>query len=455
MASAVLPTRYMKLFGVRAWLHLAALVSCCSATSVALAQGFLAREVTAEANANTRYVIEAVKITGETGLKLSRSLQSNFEHLVGSHFDPAQLDEIAREMRKELHLKSVTPHLVRGTQPDMVRVDFEVHRRSIVFDVTLPKFLYHSKQGWSAEGTASTTIARNNHLSFGLVSDSDTLTERFAGSAAVYENTHVGTDRVHLSFEFDQLHEQWNGATLVALDRNPKDPQPYRDRRNFQPSITIALAKPLVLQAGASFQQMQMESAFSAEGATLGSTGNPQLGNTSANALFATLRFHRQFEGPDETQEIAVDYNIRSASHSVRSDYAYTRHHWDFNYSLSRGNQTFQDDFTAGFISGDAPFFERFVVGTSSLLRGWNRFEIDPLGGTRLVHNSVTYRYRFPRRLTGQVFYDAGSLWHGSGDSAIRHSLGVGVSRSIFTLAVAIPVKEGRVDPVFMVGMNY
>jgi len=101
------------------------------------------------------------------------------------------------------------------------------------------------------------------------------------------------------------------------------------------------------------------------------------------------------------------------------------------------------------------PFFERFVVGTSSLLRGWNRFEIDPLGGTRLVHNSVTYRYRFPRKLTGQVFYDAGALWHGNGDSGVRHSVGVGVSRSIFTLAVAFPVREGRIDPVFMVGMNY
>ena len=57
--------------------------------------------------------------------------------------------------------------------------------------------------------------------------------------------------------------------------------------------------------------------------------------------------------------------------------------------------------------------------------------------------------------LTGQVFYDAGALWHGKGDSGIRHSLGVGVSRSIFTLAVAFPVREGRIDPVFMVGMNY
>jgi outer membrane protein assembly factor BamA len=431
-------------------------------TNIAAGQGFLAREVAAEANANTRYVVEAVQITGETGLKLSRSLQSAFEQLVGSHFDPAHLDELAREMRKELHLKSVTPHLMRGTQPDTVRVDFEAHRRAIVFDVTLPRFLYHSKQGWSAEGTASTTIARNNHLSFGLISDGGTLTERYAGSAATYENTHVGTDRVHLTFEFDQLHEQWNRATLMALDRDPKDPLTYRERRNFQPSITIVLARPLTLQAGASVQQLQLQPYAFFPGTTSSSPSGdvaPAPSGTSditrsANAIFATLRYHRQFEGADQTQDFVVDYNIRSASHALHSDYTYTRHYWNAAYTLSRGNQTIQDDFTGGFISGQAPFFERFVVGTSSLLRGWNRFEIDPLGGTHLVHNSVTYRYRL-HPFTGEVFYDAGALWHGNGDSGIRHSLGVGISRNIFTLAVAIPLRDGRIDPVFMVGMNY
>jgi outer membrane protein assembly factor BamA len=443
MAFAVLSTLDMKLFGVRASLGWTALLTCFSGGNLAFGQGFQAREVAAEANANTRYVVEAVQISGESGLKLSRTLQAAFEQLVGSHFDPAQLSEVSRQMRRELHLKSVTPHLIRGSQPDMVCIDFEVQRRAVVFDVTLPKFLYHSKQGWSAEGTASTTVARYNRLTFGLVSDGGTLTERYAGSAVSYENTHVGTDRVHLAFEFDQLHQQWNRATLMALNRDPNDPQTYRDRRNFQPSITILLARPLILQAGGSFQQLQMQPAP-------GSTEPDR----SANALFATLRYHRIFEGSNQTQQVAVDYNIRSAKRAFSSDYAYTRHLWGANYTLTRGNQTFQDDFTAGFLTGQSPFFERFVVGTNSLLRGWNRFEIDPLGGTRLVHNSVTYRYRLPV-LTGQVFYDAGALWHGKGDSGIRHSLGVGVSRSIFTLAVAFPVREGRIDPVFMVGMNY
>lgn len=436
----------MNLFGVRATWLLAALLSCCAVAKVAEGQGFLAKEVAAEANANTRYVIEEVRISGEAGLKLSHSLQNTFQQMIGSHFDPSQLDELARQMRKELHLKSVTPHLVRGSHPDTVCVDFEVHRRSVVFDVTLPKFLYHSHQGWSAEGNASTTIARDNRFSFGLVSDGDALTERFAGLATVYENTHVGTDRVHLSFEFDDFHEAWNNATLSAIGHDPKDPQIYRARRNFQPTVTILLARPFTFQAGASFQQLEMQPL---------SLLTPSTGNTdSANSLFAAIHFHRQFEEADQTRDIAVDYDIRTASSALRSDYTYTRHHWDVAYTVSRGNQTFLDEFTGGFISGDAPFFERFVVGTSSLLRGWNRYEIDPLGGTRLVHNSVTYRYRFPK-LTGQVFYDAGALWHGDEEARLRHSVGAGVMKNIFTLAVAFPLRDGHMDPVFMVGMNY
>ena len=94
------------------------------------------------------------------------------------------------------------------------------------------------------------------------------------------------------------------------------------------------------------------------------------------------------------------------------------------------------DTLTAGLITGRAPLFERFVVGTSSLLRGWNRYDIDPLGGNRLVHNSVDYRYRF-----ADVFYDAGSLWSHGKPPALKHSVGIGARSSIFSLAVAVPVQ--------------
>jgi outer membrane protein assembly factor BamA len=120
-------------------------------------------------------------------------------------------------------------------------------------------------------------------------------------------------------------------------------------------------------------------------------------------------------------------------------------------------------DFTAGGLNGRAPLFERFVAGNSRYLRGWNRWDLAPLGGNRLVHGTLEYQYRVLR-----LFYDTGSVWDRGDEAKVRHSLGLGLQldnawreararhyRGGFTLAVAFPVKEGRAEPVFLVGMNF
>ena len=106
--------------------------------------------------------------------------------------------------------------------------------------------------------------------------------------------------------------------------------------------------------------------------------------------------------------------------------------------------------FQAGLISGHAPLYERLVLGNSSTLRGWNKYDIDPLGGSRMASGSVEYRYR-----VFQIFYDAGAVWDKGQDPTPRNSVGVGLRKDGFSLAVAFPLKDGRVDPVFMAGMNF
>jgi hypothetical protein len=80
------------------------------------------------------------------------------------------------------------------------------------------------------------------------------------------------------------------------------------------------------------------------------------------------------------------------------------------------------------------------------------------LGGTRVIHNEITYGYRVGEG-TVEGFYDAGALWQsGQYDRAattLRHSLGAGYKQGIFVLAMAFPVRNGRVESVFMAGMNY
>jgi len=117
---------------------------------------------------------------------------------------------------------------------------------------------------------------------------------------------------------------------------------------------------------------------------------------------------------------------------------------------LTRGKSVVIDDVTTGVLTGRAPLFERFVLGNSSTLRGWNKYDLDPLGGNRMVHNSVEYRYGVL-----EAFYDAGAIWDRGETATLRHSVGVGLRQGLFSLAIAFPIRDGHIDPIFMVGMNY
>ena len=99
---------------------------------------------------------------------------------------------------------------------------------------------------------------------------------------------------------------------------------------------------------------------------------------------------------------------------------------------------------------GRAPLFEQYVLGTSTMLRGWDKYEIDPLGGNRVVYNSIEYRYGW-----FQTFYDSGAVWNAGQPIIMRHSVGAGVREGPVLLAVAFPMKSGRVEPIFLVSMNY
>lgn len=399
----------------------------------------------ASVNVNSRYIVETVEITGFNTARIGDSLGAKLQRLIGTGYDTETLDDLARQMRKELHAKAVTQHLARGSSPENVKVVFDVTRRTAALDISVPKFLYHSKQGWSAQVEGSTTIARNHNVTFGVVSDGDELPERFAGIRAGYENLHVGTDRVHFRFLFEDYHEQWNGATTAALG-NPAllsrsflttAPDIYRTRVNYEPLVSFNVAKPLLFTVGMSFERLQ--------------ENLPGIRIEGAHAVILGLRYRKRTGESDSDSQITdASYDARIASKSIGSDYVYTRHRWASSWTWLHGRHAVNDTVTAGLITGRAPLFERFVVGTSSLLRGWNSYDIDPLGGNRLIHNSIDYRYRF-----ADVFYDAGSLWSHGKTPALRHSIGIGAKVGIFSLAVAVPVRSGHVSPVFMVGMNY
>lgn len=395
-----------------------------------------------EFNVNARYTVETVIIStegwstdlvadGDQSGKLSSALRKDVAALIGEKLNPTMLEEVARHIRKEFHARAVERHVLRGKSPEYVQVVYDVKLRPARFDVSVPKFLYSSKQAWSGALEATATVGHNG-FTIGGVSDGDDLAERYSGMVARYENNKVGSDRVRFRFQFENYHEQWNPATQNAGAGDLY----YRTRQNFEPEVTFTITKPLTLSVGASFQRMENE--FSA--------AEPE----AANALISTLRYHRRLEGSDSQQDLDAGYSLRAASKVFSSDFAYARHRVQFRYMLTRGKNVVIDDLTAGMISGRAPLFERFVLGNASTLRGWNKFDLDPMGGNRVVHNTVEYRYGVV-----QVFYDSGAVWDRNDTAVLRHSAGVGLRQGVFSLAVAFPLREGHIDPIFMVGMNY
>ena len=394
-----------------------------------------------EFNVNTRYTVETVVISTEewsTNLaadhdrhgKLSSTLRKDVSALIGEKLNPTMLEEVGHRLRKEFRARTVEHRVLRGQTPEYVQVVYEIKLRPASFDVSVPKLLYHSKQSFTGALEATASL-HHNGFTVGVVSDGDELAERYTGVVARYQNDRLGSDRVQFRFQVEDYHQQWDSATEQAAFAGL-----YRGRRNLEPEVTFVLATPLKLSVGASFQQM---------------TGPFAAGPAeSANAVTSALRYHRRLEGSDSQHDIDAAYNRRAATRVLSSDFAYARHRLQFRYMLTHGKNVFIDELTGGMISGRAPMFERFVLGNASTLRGWNKYELDPAGGNRMVHNTVEYRYG-----AFQVFYDTGSIWDRNDGTVVRHSAGVGLRQGIFSLALAFPLREGRIEPIVMMGMNY
>lgn len=392
-----------------------------------------------EPNVNSRYTIESVHVEGFRSSKISTTLRSELEAVIGQKFDQSLLDRISAHIRRDLRVDKVAAKVSRGTQPEHVKIDFFVeNQRSKDFDVGVPMFTYNSRQGWSGRGEIRTDLA-GSRLSLAVVSDGNELVERFSGIEAKISRR-LGTNRVLLGFEFDSYHDQWNGATQDALATDPNAATGlYRARQNFQPFVTFVLAEPLTLSVGVSVQSLEQQF--------------PSAMTQSSNLVLGSLRYHGSWSTGGALQAVDAGYALRAAAHAMGSDFVFVRNTVDARYQFTAGKEMVTVSFLAGAINGQAPMFERFVLGNSNTLRGWNKFDLDPLGGDRVVHGSVEYRWRYL-----QAFYDTGAIWERSTQPDQKQSVGIGVRTSTkdgLLLAVAFPLRNGRVDPVFIAEFNF
>jgi outer membrane protein assembly factor BamA len=117
-------------------------------------------------------------------------------------------------------------------------------------------------------------------------------------------------------------------------------------------------------------------------------------------------------------------------------------------YRARRGPSTISAEVHYGRITGTAPLFERFTLGDSSTLRGWNKYEIAPAGADRMMYQSLEYRFK-----NLAWFVDTGSVWAPGEDRTFRVSTGIGVHAEHAHITVGVPVNGDRAAGKLIVGI--
>jgi hypothetical protein len=398
----------------------------------------LARAPQEEANVNTRYKIESVSITGVQESRVSQALRDDMQKLVGTQYKPEAADDLAERLRRELRHYTVAVRVKRGDQPDHVKVVFEAKRiYEHTFEVAMSPLLYTTTDDFSATLVPGFET-HHNYFSFGFTSSADELLERNEGILLRYEHRKVGTEKLQVGLEYDYFHPSFQPETEDALAFNPQVPGIYRARENFAPSFSVLPIPDIKVTFGASFQTVEMQ--------------YPVPHDQAANAFTFAAQFRREVRPKRGVRHtIGADYSVRKATDGIESDFIYTRQLVAADYTVSVGrHHVFGGRFQGGHISGQPLLFERFSLGNSMTLRGWDKFDVAPIGGTRLAYGSLEYRYR-----PFILFYDFGAVWDEGQNADVKHSVGFGLAwKNGFFMSLGVPLRYHGVTPVFMIGIR-
>jgi hypothetical protein len=394
-----------------------------------------------DTNVNSRYTVESVEITGASEARLSRGLREELRRYVGQRFSPEAFARLSGRVRDELKARLVSPKLMKGTSPESVRVVLDVLGRRVNVSTDQSRMAWHSRQGVTGDLLLTIEERDRQRMSLGVFSDSDTLTERFSGAKAGYSRS-LFHGRIRPGFSVSTAHAQYDSRTLQAAGLN----ELYRNVDSFQPTITFIPwrgddREELTVEVGLRLQRF----------ALLSPEANR---NVASHALVNTLRY-RRVRGDVENGRIAMT-GLAAMANGIGGDYSFARQELRGGMEYQRGGSRLTVDLTGGSLRGHAPFTDRFTAGNTQLLRGWNKFEIAPLGGTGLVASTVEYGHSVKGKLEASAFLDTGSIWNRGTARAARTSAGCGLrTRDGFFLYVAFPFRDGHIEPMVMTGATF
>ena len=399
-------------------------------------------------NINARYQVESVEIEGLKDHEISATLRDRLQALVGTRLDPSEAERLIEALKAERPGYDVSRRIERGSRRGRIRVVFRFSEteglRWIPFTKSRSKFVYHSDAGWS--GLHDIPMGNRDHrVTLGLaLDDNDTLVEEYSGVRVRFETRRMGTDRVGASLEASWLNNTWRAPVLAALDADPAIPEPYRQRVTVEPRLTVAITRHVRAIGGLSLSSLE----------SLHSSPDSQM----ASAVTGGLAYSRQWNPERRVrQTVEAGYELRTSVEGFGSDFDYTRHLGRARYQYQGRHAGIIAEVFAGGITGQAPLFERFTLGDSTTLRGWNKFDLAPIGGNRVFHQSFEYRLH-----GAALFLDAGSVWDTSTplDSArstreLRASTGFGFHTDHSFITIAFPLNAPSAGATFMMGVRF
>jgi hypothetical protein len=376
-------------------------------------------------------IVESAQVTGAPRSAYSDALDSEIQLMAGKRIDHLEADHLKEKLDTELkHRYEVKENIRKGTKPDTVTVVYEAKFIPWIPERTLTEVgAYHPQQGISA--FVDGTIFKG--ITLGMGTDGDSLIERYKGYTTGYEARMLGTPRFGAKVRFETYGMLWKSQTLDNLLLSPAIPGAYRSRQAIEPSVAFAFNRSLYATVGANFTELEMML--------------PTEHWESAHEATASLAYKspalKQGKG---THEFTGRYEIRSGTRTLDSDFVYTRHFWDGGYTGKFGKNKITFSYFGGRITGNPPLFERFSLGNTQTLRGWNKYDIDPIGGDRVFHLSTEYSYRFVG-----VFMDNGSIWNSGVDAKNRSSVGVFLG----PLQLAVPIEcSSDCGVTFLIRLN-
>jgi hypothetical protein len=391
-------------------------------------------------NVNARYIVEQAEITGVPDADLTQALRDDLQALIGKRLDSGEADRLRERLERDLPRYEVSQRLRRGSEVGHIRLVYEARKRELPqwlrFEPLRTNALFHSEQGWGSYLDLGIGDRNIRFTPIVAIDHADDLVEEYSGYGLRFETRKLGTRRLGASLEWSRFEQDWRAATLDALALAPEIPGPYDTRSTITPLLKFAFNADLSLAAGVSISEL--EPLF------------PATESQMANAAVASIGYDRRWsDGLDAAHHVDASFGVRAGSRQLESDLTYKRYLGRGSYRYDLGRHHVQAIGMAGGITGQAPLFERFTLGDSATLRGWDKYDIAPAGGDRMFYSSIEYRY------TGlALFLDVGSVWDASTERKVRVSTGFGFHAGPAFLVVGFPLNTDKLTAVFTVGLR-